>query len=286
MADNTDEEHLDKQTNTQSDNPSDEIIPTKDMGAINPNQETENMEVHHHAHNTHGKKTWKEYFWEFLMLFLAVFCGFLAEYKLEHTLEHQRENQYAELLLSDLRADSLYFADRTKLVETRLKKHQQFYELMTGSVKPADKQILNFFLPLFYTYDLKITPATYNQMRTSGSLRYIQNPKLINTLQQYYEVQISRANQSLDLNHQYYENVLYPFFLKHFRIQDFDDEADSVKVTNPVILNRTNETDQELLNIAENYGSDQRHFQKRMIVSLTAKNKELINLIKEEYRLE
>ena len=42
-------------------------------------QESDNMEVHHHAHHDHGKKTWKSYFWEFFMLFLAVFCGFMAE---------------------------------------------------------------------------------------------------------------------------------------------------------------------------------------------------------------
>ncbi len=48
--------------------------------------ETSNMEVHHHTHPAHGKKTWKAYFWEFLMLFLAVFCGFLAEYQLEHVI--------------------------------------------------------------------------------------------------------------------------------------------------------------------------------------------------------
>src|SRR5580765_2099803 len=111
-----------------------------------PLLKTNDMEVHSHSHTPRLK--WSHYFWEFLMLFLAVFCGFLAEYKLEHIFEHQRENQYAKILLFDLRADSLYFADRIKLVESRLKKHQQFYELMTGSVKAADKQILNAFLPL------------------------------------------------------------------------------------------------------------------------------------------
>jgi hypothetical protein len=42
----------------------------------NPQQTEEDMEVHHHTLPPHGKKNWKDYFWEFLMLFLAVFCGF------------------------------------------------------------------------------------------------------------------------------------------------------------------------------------------------------------------
>ena len=39
MEENTDEEYLDNQTNTPAENLSDEI---------NPNQDTENMEVHKH----------------------------------------------------------------------------------------------------------------------------------------------------------------------------------------------------------------------------------------------
>lgn len=72
MAENTVEEHLDNPINNQSENNPDEIISTNDIETINSNQETENMEVHHHAHHE-GKKNWKSYFWEFSMLFLAVF---------------------------------------------------------------------------------------------------------------------------------------------------------------------------------------------------------------------
>ena len=50
MADNTNEEHLDNPTNIQSENPADEIIPTKDIETITQNQEIETMEVHHHPH--------------------------------------------------------------------------------------------------------------------------------------------------------------------------------------------------------------------------------------------
>ena len=79
MADNTDEEHFDNPTNTQSQNPSEEITPTADTETINPNKETENMEVHKHPHHVTHKKKWGEYLLEFVMLFLAVFLGFVAE---------------------------------------------------------------------------------------------------------------------------------------------------------------------------------------------------------------
>lgn len=79
MAENTDEEHLDTPVNNQPEIPTDQIIPPTDTETINPNQEFENMEVHHHAQDPatpHHKKKWESYFWEFLMLFLAVICGF------------------------------------------------------------------------------------------------------------------------------------------------------------------------------------------------------------------
>ena len=87
----------------------DEIISStvsSQQATSNQQQATENMEVHHHAHAGHGKKTWREYFWEFLMLFLAVFSGFLAEYQLEHTIEHQREKEYMITMLEDIKSDT------------------------------------------------------------------------------------------------------------------------------------------------------------------------------------
>ena len=110
MADNTDEEHLDNPTKNQSENPPDEISPINDTETINSIQETEEMEVHHHAHDPaipHHKKNWKSYFWEFLMLFLAVFCGFLAEYQLEHKIERDREKILAASLYEDLKKDTV-----------------------------------------------------------------------------------------------------------------------------------------------------------------------------------
>ena len=73
MADRTGDEHQENPAKTQWENPPGENRPAADTVIINPNRETEKMEVHHHAHHE-GKKNWKSYFWEFLMLFLAVFC--------------------------------------------------------------------------------------------------------------------------------------------------------------------------------------------------------------------
>ena len=94
MADNTDEENLDTPTNNQSENPPDEITPTVDTETINPNQETENMEVHQHPKIE--QKNFKEYFLEFIMIFLAVTMGFIAENIREHFSETKIAHQNLE----------------------------------------------------------------------------------------------------------------------------------------------------------------------------------------------
>ena len=174
MAENTDEEHLDNPTNIQSENPSDEIIPTTDTETFNPNQETENMEVHHHAHHE-GKKNWKSYFWEFLMLFLAVFCGFLAEYQLEHKIENDRGKQYTYSFYEDLITDSSHFNFLIKRYQEKLTVFQSMspcYDSLLSDQLPKNclstiAQNSSFFPDLVYT------DRTLMQLKNAGGLRLL-----------------------------------------------------------------------------------------------------------------
>ena len=109
MADITDEEHLDNPTSTQSENLPNDNVPTNDTETINPNQESENMEVHHHPDLHLKPKRWKEYFLEFLMIFLAVTMGFFAESLRENINNKERLHNYIQSLVSDLKSDlSMY----------------------------------------------------------------------------------------------------------------------------------------------------------------------------------
>ena len=72
MAENTDEEHIDTPKNIEAENPAAQVTVTNDNESINPNQDTENMEVHKHPHHVTHKKKLGEYLLEFLMIF---FCS-------------------------------------------------------------------------------------------------------------------------------------------------------------------------------------------------------------------
>ncbi len=175
MADNIDEEHLDNPTNNQSENPPDQIISSDDTDAINQNQETENMEVHHHSHSSHGKKNLKSYFWEFLMLFLAVFCGFLAEYQLEHKIEREKGKQYVESFVEDLKTDTAKFSktiNHYEKLKSQLNNLYESYDSILQNQNPTSS-LINIIDATHGFSDLIYTDRTLEQLKNAGGLRLL-----------------------------------------------------------------------------------------------------------------
>lgn len=188
MAENTTDEPLDSPANLPSENSSEEIIPIIETEAINPDQEIETMEVHHHSHASHGKKNWKIYFWEFLMLFLAVFCGFLAEYKLEHVIENQREETLMRSLTEDLQADAETLAN---YIKWRTEINQDFDTVLQLLSQPdldsnaymiyqkSKVAVLRFGLP-------DIHEGTIQQLKNAGGLRLVRKKEVLNEINNHY----------------------------------------------------------------------------------------------------
>ena len=228
---------------------------------------------------------WKHYFFEFLMLFLAVFAGFLAENKREHIVEHQREKKFASRLLSDLRQDSLFFETRIQLLEKRQQAHEQFLKIMTDPAGATDSAVNTGFVRILLLTQTSndFTTATYDQMKTSGSLRYIEDDNLTTSLQHYYDVLLAKTSHDSEGADKFFTDHIISYMIKHFRFQDFnpgDGSSPHMK-----LLNRSEESDQEMINIMSVWATNcdqqldlQRPAQKQML--------ELIKLIKKEYHLD
>ena len=187
MTDNKDEEHFDNPITNQSENPPDEIILATDT--ITQNHNSKNMEVHHHAHTGHGKKTWKEYFWEFLMLFLAVFCGFLAEYQLEHKIERDRLKKF----MYDMTKNLEY--DRTRIA-INLPTNYSLRSYLDSFRNEIQLNLLgkeNIKKLYYYAFTASgsgivvFNKSTITQLRNSGQLRLVENDSLTNEIIDYYD---------------------------------------------------------------------------------------------------
>lgn len=187
MTDNIDEEHLDNPINIKSENPSDDITPNKDTETVSQNQDTENMEVHKHAHHVTHKKKFGEYLLEFFMLFLAVFLGFLAEYQLEHYLEKQRAKEFAVSLHRDLTTDTTTFNNTITRLTICAKKIDTLIEMLDKSGE-AEKKISSVYNLSAYAFIFPVstpTESTLQQLLNSGALRYLKDDLLVDSIKSY-----------------------------------------------------------------------------------------------------
>jgi hypothetical protein len=186
MPGNEENEPVDLPNNRQPEHSPEEIILINDNQTINPNQETDNMEVHHHAHHEHGKKNWKSYFWEFLMLFLAVFSGFLAENQREHYIENKREKKYIESLIQDLKADTTsleeYIRFRTK---KRIYLDSLVLLLSTGQYKKMGNETYFFARQVYNASPFVSTDGTMQQLKNAGNLRLIHGKAVTDSILSY-----------------------------------------------------------------------------------------------------
>ena len=242
------------------------------------------MEIHPHLHKAPGKK-WSHYLFEFFMLFLAVFSGFLAENWREHVIEHQREKQYAKQLLADLRKDSAFFKRRAAIVDSTFEK-SWIRELFAQQQHPADLEIIQAFLKVFWSFDVSLTNTTFNQMKASGSLRYVRNSQLISELQKYYDVMSERVITQSVASTTFFNDYMLPWYVRHIRSQDLDAFGDTILRSNTVIIDRTRKTDQEVLNITDTYRFFILSVNERMYQPAALQANTLITMIKKEYHLE
>jgi hypothetical protein len=154
------------------------------------------MEVHAHTHTERKKLT--HYLWEFFMLFLAVTLGFMVENLREHYVEHSRAKVYAKGMIKNLVSDTLElnqinyrgeFADVYLDSFLTLISHNDFNKIPTGKL---------YFYGLWggYMRGFESNDATFQQMKSSGSLRYFDNVELEQLIGEYD--QLLRSMHSLD----------------------------------------------------------------------------------------
>ena len=128
------------------------------------------------------------YFFEFFMMFLALYLGFLADNLRERQAEKKQERVFMQNMLEDLMADIVLCNNYTKnnlvvseLIDTlvQLIKSPERKQHITKLAYTA-RMILPQFKQLF------LTERTYEQMKSSGTLRLISKQEVANGISYYY----------------------------------------------------------------------------------------------------
>lgn len=139
------------------------------------------MEVHHPHH--HGPKKWKEHFLEFLMLFLAVTLGFFAENLRDQYIEKERAHEYLQHLESDV-DNNIHFIDSLIIRDNQLIRKFDSAFIYLASASSLDVDSLYTNMPVNVNRFLSKND-TYEQMKSSGSLRYVKDQALLDLILDY-----------------------------------------------------------------------------------------------------
>jgi len=233
-------------------------------------------------------ETFGHYFFEFFMMFLALYLGFLAENLRERLAEKKQERVYMQNMLEDLRTDIVLYTNYTKnnivvfeLIDTlvQLIKSPERKQYITKLAYTA-RMVLPQFKQLF------LTERTYEQMKSSGTLRLISKQHVANSISYYYHSvsELKKYNDSIMVWATDYGNEMGKIFDAELLLNIIKEKkeipagATALLTEDPVVLNELITSAQYLygaLILGEKIGNDR---------SIAAQ--ELIELIKKEYRLD
>jgi len=280
------EEEKINQTNADPENP--QQTNEKSPLSINNSPLTINpMELHHPHHVTHKKK-WGEYVLEFLMLFLAVFLGFVAENIREHKVDMEKQKTYMENVLDDLKADTTIYNAYPVSNQELFNSIDTLIKLIGSAGRKQQVTKLAFtarmILPKWKTLD--VTNRTYEEMKSSGSLRLITNKLVANDLSQYYytEIALKKYNDAAYTWGSYYGNEMGKIFDAGLLLKIMKTKKEQPAVQSD-LLTEDRATLNELATSAQYlYGAIL--LVQNIANQRNATAQKLITLIKKEYHLE
>jgi len=222
------------------------------QGSSNDSQPTTiSMEVHKHPHHPTHKKKWAEYLLEFLMLFLAVFLGFVAENIREDKVERHREKEYLRSMLDDLKSDTSNINTFYKNADSTIERVDSLISLLRRPDRNAYGQTMYFYARVITTKVGRFILAdrAFEEMKSSGSLRLINNEPLSDSVSRYYaeqtrfkeqaELQIVRMTSYSELVTEVFDGAVFQRMLQRFPYKVNPPDGNPTLLTNdPARINK------------------------------------------------
>lgn len=225
---------MNDEQNIPADSLSDQPVPGQGTDENLTDQLTNNsdqpttMEVHKHPHHVTHKKKWTEYLLEFLMLFLAVFLGFIAENIREHKAERNREKEYLRSMVVDLKTDSTNIAYYYSHADSAIFIIDSLINILKRPDRGNYGRDMYYFARVITTRvgRFVLTDRAFEEMKSSGSLRLVNNEALSDSISHYYaeqtrfkeqsELQIIRMTAYSDLVTEIFDGAVFQKMLQRF----------------------------------------------------------------------
>lgn len=220
------------------------------------------------------------------MLFLAVTLGFFVENQREHYIEHLRTKEYARQMNDDLKNDTAEYNWIIQQIDSYVKNFDTVNVLFDHSPPVSNRRLLTAVLTRRATFGMPAATMTFNQMKNSGTIRYFRNKDLSKQISHYYEATIPPLIQSLEYDDDFFNRELQSFMLNHFDYNQSDFLTDTLKVSDPVYLERNAKNDLLLRNRLIHYNSLLQYTVNFWLKRGRNEATELMDFLSKEYHLE
>src|SRR6266496_5534556 len=172
------------------------------------------MEVHSHTHT--ARKKWTHYVFEFLMLFLAVFAGFLAENKREHIVEKHRAHQFLQSMLLDVQDNMKHLDSLMQQDHVIIANHDSLVNWLLADSATIDRAAFARKMGAVWIRNFLVRKETYEQMKSSGSLRYVGNIEFIKKMMDYERITNFAQYRNQEFEKKYYTELFIPALYKAY----------------------------------------------------------------------
>jgi hypothetical protein len=172
------------------------------------------MEVHSHSHIP--PKKWNHYLWEFLMLFLAVFAGFLAENQREHIVEKKRAHQFLESMLVDVRTNIKNLDSLIEQDDIYIRNYDSLMNWLLQDSATIDRAAFAKKMGAVWVRNFLVRKETYEQMKSSGSLRYVGNIAFLKKMMDYERITNFAQYRNQEFEKKYYQELFIPTLYKSY----------------------------------------------------------------------
>lgn len=172
------------------------------------------MEVHAHTHTP--RKKWTHYLWEFLMLFLAVFAGFLAENRREHIVEKKRAHQFLQSMLLDVRTNMANLDSLMKQNHIIIANHDSLVNWLLQDSATIDRAAFAKKMGAVWVRNFLVRKETYEQMKSSGSLRYVGDIEFLKKMMDYERITNFAQYRNQEFEKKYYTELFIPALYKSY----------------------------------------------------------------------
>jgi hypothetical protein len=175
-----------------------------------------NMEVHHHPDPHHKKKNRKEYFLEFAMIFLAVTMGFFAEQIRERQVEKERLHNYFRSMVLDIESNITALDSAIAEDSKMILKYDAIVKSFLKSGNTINRTAFARQLGAVWLRGFINRNETFEQMKSSGSLRYIDDFKLLTAIMQYVRATNFAQYRTEHFEQKYYTELFLPAIYKNY----------------------------------------------------------------------